>query len=161
MSDEIIDLNEARRQVLIADDPARVLLRKIDPKRPFCLHRHYAVSMNEAEVDCQDCGASLDPWAVLRALASSHGATWTEVAMMRRERERLRADIAMLKAERAKLRKAAPKAGQRSSLEPTDTHRFRVHARGRGGNLRVSPWMTEIDARRIAKRIKGSTVEAG
>lgn len=158
MSDDVIDLDAARKQVSAPYEPSRVLRRKRDGGRPWCPHKHYVVSMTEAEVECADCQAPLDPWTVLRSLATEQERLWVAVALERAESARLRADITMLKEARAKLRKQAPKAEARVSLDPTDQHRWRVHIRGRS-KPRVSPWMTEVDARRIAKRHRDSRVE--
>lgn len=162
MSDDVIDLDAARKAAVIVDEPSRVLRRRRDDgKRGFCRHRHFAVSMDEAEIECSDCKAALDPWTVLRQLATEHENLWVALSFAKNEKARLEADIKMLKEQRAKLRKQVPKAEERTSMEPTEAHRWRVHAAaGRMGRVRVSPWMAQVDAQRVAKRLKGRVEEA-
>ena len=151
--DDVIDFSKARR-ALVADDPARVLTRKRNDKRPYCEHRHFRISMTEAEAECADCEAPLDPWTILRSLATKYEHLWHGLAAARSEAKRLREDIAMLKEQRAKLRRGMPKGSDRVSLEPTAEHRWRVHH-----GQRVSPWLAELDARALSNRHKGSRVE--
>lgn len=81
MSDDVIDLDAARKQVSAPYEPSRVLRRKRDGGRPWCPHKHYVVSMTEAEVECADCQAPLDPWTVLRSLATEQERLWVAVAL--------------------------------------------------------------------------------
>jgi len=95
---------------VVPDDPDRVFRRKrTDYSKPVCRHRHYEVAMDEADVSCQDCKAQLDPWQVLRDLATEHENTWVHLSMQRKEREQLRKEIEALKKERAKQRRGLPR----------------------------------------------------
>lgn len=43
-------------------------------KASACEHMHIEVSLVEAELECVDCGANLDPWWYLRKLATDDAA---------------------------------------------------------------------------------------
>jgi hypothetical protein len=76
-----------------------------DEKQAACFHRQRVVCASARTMECADCGASLDPIAILSDIA--HDADW--VVALRAERKKLEADVETLRAQasstRAKVRR--------------------------------------------------------
>ena len=85
-------------------DPKRLLRRKRDDG-PYCRHSHFLVSQTKAIVECADCKAPVDVWAVLRSLTTDHEHVWAALAAAKHERQRIEEEIRVLKKERAAWRK--------------------------------------------------------
>ena len=116
MSDDVIDLVKAKAEIDATDHGRTMRRKRSDLKKPYCAHRHFEVSMREADVSCTDCGAQLDPWTVLRDLATKHEGLWGWVAQMERTKKDLADEIEALKKQKASLRSSL-----RSKPDPSAT----------------------------------------
>jgi hypothetical protein len=74
-------------------------------------HLHVTVSMTTDEVLCQTCGESLDPLDVLRQFASKERRFVESVDEFKRERDRLRLEVADLQKQRKNLRSQIRRKG--------------------------------------------------
>jgi len=107
--DNLIQFPTVRPAPVMTGEERMVRGKRRDHSAPYCPHDAVVVSMEVAEVDCGKCGAPLDPWTALRALAqeSDRMAMW--IAADKRERAVLRKEVEALKKERAKLRRGLPR----------------------------------------------------
>lgn len=58
-------------------------------KQRACPHDHVQVSFEEAELECIDCGAALDPWSYIRQMAKQDDAYRAYQDKLRLETEEL------------------------------------------------------------------------
>lgn len=75
-----------------------------------CIHfGRFTVSDNRLEVNCQECGALVDPYFVLRKIAHREVNFCYQINHLRKDRETLGAEVAKLKSQRSSLNQQVKK----------------------------------------------------
>lgn len=92
---EVVSLNEAR---------GRSLLRKeAPPEKRRCGHRAVFVAAEHRMLECQNCGAMVDPFDFLWETAREESSLTAEVEALKAKRDALKKEVADLVGERTSL----------------------------------------------------------
>jgi hypothetical protein len=114
-------------------------LQVIERDWSACPHARYDVHPDLSRVFCRDCDATLDPYWVLRRIASDHGQRTWQVEHLKRESAKMEKLIRRRLDNRKSEQHAASDASEAQRLARTSTSpadRFR-------GDIRVSDAPTE------------------